>query len=216
MDKPNRHSMISEKVKKVYYLILGPVIQFFIHINANPNIFTMAGLLFGGITAVFFGLGYFRTAGLFLLLAGMCDSIDGTIARRSGRASKFGALLDSTLDRYTEMLIFFGMAYYFSHPNHRNISTLFALALGLGGSLMVSYVRARAEGLGFECKVGMMQRVERMLLLTIGALTFKGVLIVTIWIVAIFSNITAIHRLFYIRKKDRELVKEMVLESTVE
>ncbi|MBN1781772.1 CDP-alcohol phosphatidyltransferase family protein [bacterium] len=206
MAKLINQTLISDRVKEFYYLLFDPIITFFIRLNVNPNLFTSIGLVFGGVSAVYAAMGSFRMAGVFLLLSGICDSIDGTIARRSGRESKFGALLDSTLDRYSEMLVFFGLAFYFIRE--QAFITSLALAIGLGGSLMVSYVRARAEGLGFECKVGMMQRVERIVLLAFGALTFRIVLVAAIWIIAILSNITAIHRIVHIRKKDRELVEE--------
>lgn len=195
-------TLISEKLKGSYYTIVDPIVKLSIRMNANPNVFTTIGLILGAVSAIFAGMGRFVTAGIFLLLSGLCDSIDGTIARRSGRASKFGALLDSTMDRYSEMLVFFGLAYYFIRE--QAYLTSLALAIGLGGSLMVSYVRARAEGLGFECKVGVLQRPERVLLLAFGALTFKFVLVIAIWIIAILSNVTAIHRIIHIRQVDRD------------
>jgi CDP-diacylglycerol--glycerol-3-phosphate 3-phosphatidyltransferase len=146
------HALISDKLKSSYYSVVDPIITFSIRHNADPNVFTTIGLIFGAISAVCAGSGRFVVAGIFLLFSGWCDSIDGTIARRSGRESKFGALFDSALDRYSEMLVFFGFAYYFM--SEEAYLTSLALAIGLGGSLMVSYVRARAEGLGFECKVG--------------------------------------------------------------
>lgn len=208
MKKNMGHTMISNKLKDSYYAVIDPLISLSIRYNANPNVFTTVGLILSGIAAVFACLGQFYVTGIFLLLSGICDSIDGTIARRSGRVSKFGALLDSTLDRYSEMLIFFGLAYYFIRE--QAYLTSFAVAVGLGGSLMVSYVRARAEGLGFECKVGLMQRVERILLLSFGALTSQFILIVVIWIIAVLSNVTAIHRIIHIRQKDREVVEESI------
>ena len=195
-------TLISDKLKNSYYSIVEPIITFSIRHNADPNVFTTIGLIFGALSAVCAGSGRFFVAGIFLLFSGWCDSIDGTIARRSGRASKFGALFDSTLDRYSEMLVFFGFAYYFM--SEEAYLTSLALAIGLGGSLMVSYVRARAEGLGFECKVGFMQRPERILLIAFGAITSRIMLNIVIWIIAISSNITTIHRMIYIYRKDHE------------
>jgi CDP-diacylglycerol--glycerol-3-phosphate 3-phosphatidyltransferase len=195
-------TLISDKLKDSYYSIVDPIITFSIRHNADPNAFTTIGLIFGALSAFSAGTGRFVLAGIFLLFSGWCDSIDGTIARRSGRASKFGALFDSTLDRYSEMLVFFGFTYYFM--SEEAYLTSLALAISLGGSLMVSYVRARAESLGFECKVGFMQRPERILLLAFGAITSRIMLIIVIWIIAISSNVTTIHRMIYIYKKDRE------------
>ncbi|MBN2104396.1 CDP-alcohol phosphatidyltransferase family protein [bacterium] len=194
-------AVITDKVKKQYYSIVDPLINLFIRLNAHPNIFTMIGLVLSIIASVFAGMGIFRIAGLFLLISGMCDSIDGTIARRSGQTTKFGALLDSTLDRYSEMFVFFGLAFYFM-KDHAYLTSM-ALAIGLGGSLMVSYIRARAEGLGFKCSIGLMQRAERIILLAFGAITTETVLIMSIWIIAILSNVTAIQRVAFIWKIDR-------------
>lgn len=201
-------TLISNRLKDSYYAVINPLINLSIRYHANPNVFTTVGLILSGIAAIFACQGHFFVTGIFLLLSGICDSIDGTIARRSGRVSKFGALLDSTLDRYSETLIFLGMGYYFIRE--QAFLTSLGVAIGLTGSLMVSYIRARAEGLGFECKVGLMQRVERILLLAFGALTFQFILVVVIWIIAILSNVTAIHRIVHIRQKDREVVKESI------
>ena len=195
-------TIITEKIKTSYYSFVDPLINMFIRLNAHPNMYTIWGMLLSIIAAVFAGMGRLRWAGLCLIFSGLFDSIDGTIARRSGRTSRFGALLDSTMDRYSEMFIFFGLAFYFIR-DHAYLHSM-ALAVGLGGSLMVSYVRARAEGLGFECSVGLMQRPERTILLALGAITTKSFLIVAIWIIAVLSNITAVHRILYIYKKDRE------------
>jgi len=131
----------------------------------------------------------------------MFDTIDGRLARDSGRVSKFGALYDSTLDRYSEVIFFFGLAYYFIRMN-MHINAL-VTAVALGGSLMVSYIRARAEGLGFECKVGVLQRPERVLLVGIGGLIHPAALLFSLYIIAIFSNVTAVVRMVHVWKQDR-------------
>ena len=195
-------TLISDKLRDSYYSVLDPIITFSIRHNANPNVITVIGFIVAAFAAVFAGSGRFVLAGIFLLLSGWCDTIDGSIARRSGRVSKFGALFDSVLDRYSEMMVYFGFAYYFLRIEA--YLTVLALAIGLGGSLMVSYVRARAEGLGFQCQVGILQRSERILLLVFGAVISRVLLVIAIWIIAFLSNATAIYRMIYIYQKDHE------------
>jgi len=211
MKKFMMETVITDKIKTQYYSIVDPMIDFFIRQNAHPNVFTLIGLVLSIISSIFSGMGIFRMAGLFLLISGMCDSIDGTIARRSGQASKFGALFDSTLDRYSDMFVFFGLAFFFI-KEHATLTSI-VLAMGLVGTMMVSYIRARAEGLGFQCSTGLMQRPERIILLAFGAITTKSILIMSIWIVAVLSNVTAIQRLFYIRNKDRTKIRKAVNEQ---
>jgi CDP-diacylglycerol--glycerol-3-phosphate 3-phosphatidyltransferase len=146
-------------------------------------------------------MGLFRIAALLVLLAGLFDTIDGKLARDSGKVSKFGALFDSTLDRYSEVILFFGMAYYFIE--HDMYLSSIAVAVAMGGSLMVSYIRARAEGLGFECKVGILQRPERLLLISLGGLIHLTALVAAIWIIAVLSNITAVVRIVHVWREDQ-------------
>lgn len=200
MDKGIPEKIIPDSWKEFYSSLITPITDFFIRFNANPNAFTTAGLLISVVAAYFAMKGSFQTASFWLLLSGLCDTIDGKLARASGKETRFGALYDSTLDRYAELLYFLGLAFYFVHAEWYRTSV--AIFLGLGGSMMVSYVRARAEGLGFDCKVGLLQRPERILLLAIGGFIHPYALAVAIWIIAVFANITAVHRLVHIRKMD--------------
>ena len=193
----------SRKPWKTGYLkAINPLIQLLTRWDMHPNTFTTLGFLVSCVATYFFGVGSFRTAAILVLLAGMFDSIDGKLARDSGKVSKFGALFDSTLDRYSEVILFFGMAFYF--VRHNLYLSSIAVAVALGGSLMVSYIRARAEGLGFECKVGILQRPERLLLIAIGGLIHLHALIAAIWIIAVLSNITAIVRIVHVWREDQE------------
>ena len=148
-----------------------------------------------------------------ILFAGLFDMMDGRVARLGNMSSKFGALYDSVLDRYSELMTFFGICYYLSMKDY----FLYALIafVALIGSLMVSYVRARAEGLGIECKVGFMQRPERVVLTSLGALfcgVFKDItvfepiliMIVPLAFVALFANITAFARVRHCYKAMKE------------
>ncbi len=195
---------LPERAKSTFLKILTPITDFFIKRRLNPNHFTTIGLIISVFSAYLFGGGDLRWGGLLMLIGGVFDVIDGRVARATNRVTKFGALYDSTLDRYSEVMIFFGLAYYFvTEPweiGGVNVSLVAAVAVSvaIGGSVMTSYVRARAEGLGLECKVGMMQRPERVLFIALGALIHEFALILAIFLVAIFANITAIQRVYHI------------------
>lgn len=193
-------TFLPEGIKTGFVRLLNPVTNFFIAHSLNPNWFTTVGFVLSVFTAFLFGMGHLRIAGALVLLAGIFDIVDGKVARASGRVTKFGALYDSTLDRYSEVIIFFGLAFWFVDQGFLWRSV--AVSIALGGSIMVSYIRARAEGLGFECKVGMMQRPERIVLLGLGAIIHDYALMAAVWIIAIFGNLTAIQRLYHVWKLD--------------
>jgi CDP-diacylglycerol--glycerol-3-phosphate 3-phosphatidyltransferase len=202
-DKFNlKNEPIPEGLKNAYLNALNPIVKTAIKFNLNPNMFTTIGFILGCIAACFIAIGQLKVTGLIIILSGIFDTIDGKLARASGKVTKFGALFDSTLDRYSEVIFFFGMAFYFIRTGWYLTSV--AIAVGLGGSLMVSYVRARAEGLGFDCNVGIMQRAERLLILAFGALIHLYALVGAIWVIAIMSNVTAVQRIIHIRNVDRE------------
>jgi len=196
------HELIPEALKTGYIKAITPLIQLLTRLDMHPNTLTTLGFLMSCAATYFFGVGSFRTAAILVLIAGMFDTIDGTLARDSGKVSRFGALYDSTLDRYSEVILFFGLASYFIR--HDLYSSSVVVAVALGGSLMVSYIRARAEGLGFECKVGILQRPERLLLIAIGGLIHLKALVVAIWIIAVLSNITAIFRIVHVWREDQK------------
>jgi len=206
--KKLRIVILPDWIKDGFVKIVQPIIDIFIKAQVNPNTFTTIGFMVSLLAAYFFGAGMLRAGGAFLLFAGIFDVFDGRIARATGQVTKFGALYDSTLDRYSEVIVFFGIAYYFIVSNHMLASI--ATSIALGGSIMVSYVRARAEGLGFSCKVGIMQRPERIVTLGITALIHEYVFVAGVVFIAIFANITAIQRIYYIwaqenGKKDEKI-----------
>ena len=139
------------------------------------------------------------------MLAGVFDFFDGQVARAGRSETAFGALLDSTVDRYSEIFVWFGLAVYFIRDD--SLLTSSAIFFALAGSLMVSYVRARVEGLGEECKVGFMQRPERVIAIGVGALVGEiGALgpvgiTIAVWAVAVLANVTALHRVLHFRKR---------------
>ena len=152
-------------------------------------------------------MGYLRLAGILTLLGGFCDTLDGSIARTTGRTSRFGALLDSVVDRYSEFIMYLGIGAYFI--NFEDYSTAAGTFLALCGSFMVSYARARAESLGFEAKLGFMQRPERIVLIGLGALIDIGTLKIAIWLVAFLSNYTALQRIRFAYKQNLDMSKEL-------
>ena len=136
-----------------------------------------------------------------ILVCGIFDILDGKVAESTNTKSLFGAIFDSTLDRYSEFFIFLGIAVYF-----RNHWALWIAIAAMLGSTLVSYTRARAEGLGVECRVGIMQRAERIVLLVLGTVlgslfnVFDLAMIIVLTMIAVISHITAIQRTFYVRK----------------
>jgi len=209
-------------IKDSFLKLLVPIVDFFVKRRLNPNHFTTLGLILSIPAAYLFGTGYLRLGGVLMLIGGIFDIIDGKVARATNRVTKFGALYDSTLDRYSEVMIFFGLAYYFVTSYWQvgdfNLSLITALAVSvaIGGSVMTSYVRARAEGLGMECKVGVMQRSERVVIIAFGAIFHQYTLVVAIFIVAIFSNVTAIQRLYYVWKSENLIKKEPATEDEID
>lgn len=210
------------------YKVIDPFVKVLVKIGFTPNVVTVIGFLLNIGVAVIFILGAEKTeradlsyvgwAGALILFAGLFDMLDGQVARVGKMSSSFGALLDSVLDRYSELFMFLGICYYLiSH--HYFISSLLAF-IGLVGSMMVSYTRARAEGLGIECKGGLMQRPERVVLVGTSALAcgiassyiggnyklfIKGIsfhvfetmsiFTIPLAVLAVLTNLTAYHRL---------------------
>jgi len=194
-------TFLGEGVKRDFLKLLEPISRLLQRLGVHPHILTFLGLLFSLLAANFFGIGRFFWGGLFVGLAGICDLLDGKLARGTNQASKFGALLDSIVDRYAEGFIFLGLALYW-----RSSWLLWVIILGLLGSLLVSYVRARSEGFGVECKIGIFKREERMTLLCVGAMlgaipyTAHIFLRLALLFIAIFANVTVIQRILYFRK----------------
>jgi len=207
-------NILPDGVKNWYLNLITPVVNFFVTRAVNPNLFTTLGFIVSLISAGLFILGYPRWGGALVLLSGTFDIIDGKVARATNQATKFGALYDSTLDRYAEVVVFFGLAYFFDRDPSTFLKTLesswrmvgvIAVCVALGGSMMVSYVRARAEGLGMQCKVGIMQRPERIVLLGFGAIIHEAALMIAVGLIAALSNFTAIQRLLHVRNEERRL-----------
>jgi len=221
---------MKNKLQQLIYFIINPLVKGLIKIGFTPNLVTVTGLFLNVGVAVIFIMGaeegnrgdlsYVGWAGALILFAGLFDMLDGQVARLGNMSSTYGALFDSVLDRYSELIMFLGICYYLiSH--HYFLSSLFAF-IAMMGSIMVSYTRARSEGLGIENKGGLMQRPERVVLTGVSAMAcgitgyfiggdyklyidvlpfhvFETMSIFTIplTIMAILTNITALKRLFH-------------------
>jgi CDP-diacylglycerol---glycerol-3-phosphate 3-phosphatidyltransferase len=159
----------------------------------NPNLLTFLGLVVNFVAAGNFAVGNFRTGAVIVFVAGFLDMLDGQVARRQNRVTAFGAFYDSTLDRYADMALYMGLLVYYSVSGRTPYVILAAVATA--GSVMVSYARARAESLIPLCKVGFMERPERLVLLVIGGLFNRMAQV--LWVIAIVSTLTVIHRIFF-------------------
>jgi CDP-diacylglycerol--glycerol-3-phosphate 3-phosphatidyltransferase len=169
-------------------------------VNVSPNVITLVGLGVTVVAAALIGLDLLLPAGLVLLLAGSMDILDGAVARVSGRAQRYGAFLDSTADRYGEGAIYLGMLYLFLVRLHQDPQVFLVVAAMLG-SLLVSYVRARAQSLGFTCDGGWFARPERVVVAALGLVV--GQLTIALWILAIATNLTAIQRIYIVWSQHR-------------
>ena len=157
------------------------------------------GLVMNLGATVAFAKGYLHWGAIIMMMAGLCDILDGQVAREGRKETKFGALLDSTTDRYSEIFIYFGIGAYLIGNDEWVASGI--LFFAITGSLMVSYVRARAEGLGEDCKVGFMQRPERLIALALGSLLGHHSLVFVLVLLAVTTNYTVVERLTYIRNR---------------
>jgi CDP-diacylglycerol--glycerol-3-phosphate 3-phosphatidyltransferase len=177
--------------------VLDPLGGFFNRLGLTPNMVTMLGLAGNTVGAYFLARGEMLTGGLLVLLMTPVDALDGTMARLRGESSDFGAFVDSVSDRYSELIIYGGLLYHFLDQGEPLGGILvFAAA---AGSVLVSYVKARAEGLGYQAKVGLLTRVERYLVLA-PSLVFNQ-LYLGLGIIAIFANITALQRIWHVRSQ---------------
>ncbi len=179
--------------------LLQPLVLYLSKKEVHPNILTITGLFLNGIAAFLFYKGFFKSAGFLTLFAGIFDMLDGKVARTLNKKSVFGALLDSTIDRYSELITYTALVLYYKS----NSVFIFTVMLSAIGSTMVSYIRARAEALNIECKVGIMQRPERVFVLGVGALLCGSskAFLIPLLIIGLYSNITAIQRLLYAKKQ---------------
>jgi CDP-diacylglycerol--glycerol-3-phosphate 3-phosphatidyltransferase len=167
--------------------------------GVNPNFLTFLGLVVNFGAAAMFAVGHFFAGAAIIFFAGFLDMLDGQVARRQNRVTAFGAFYDSTLDRYADMALYMGLLVYYSVSGR--ILYVVVAAIATAGSVMVSYARARAESLIPQCKVGFMERPERLVLLIIGGLFNR--MGAVLWVIAAVSTITVIHRIVYTWQETR-------------
>ncbi len=205
---------IRDLVERGLRATFEPAMAWMTRRRIHPNAISTAGFLVTCSSGFFFHQHHVRTAGFLILLGGLFDLFDGTVARRTGLASPFGAFYDSTLDRVSEIVVYFGLLSLYNDYRLElgDVGMIYAIALAMAGSLMISYTRARAEALGIHCTVGLMQRPERVILLGLAALLFgeatmagqRGlVLKLVIIVLAILTNLTAIQRIWWVYRETR-------------
>lgn len=177
----------------------------------SPNVLTFLGLVINTIAGILFGYAnaqnydrMFMYAGLVIIGAGIFDMVDGRVARATGQVTTFGAFFDSVIDRYSDVALFFGLLVYYARANR--FFYLVLVAFVMVSSVLVSYTRARAESLIGSCKVGFMERPERVVLVIIGGLFARwGAMAPVLWVLAVLSTITVIHRIVYTYQQTRIL-----------
>src|SRR5579859_3514224 len=167
----------------------------------HPNVLTFLGLVINTWAAFLFAAGSFRWAGAVVILAGVFDMVDVRVARETNRVTRFGGFFDSVLDRYSDLALFMGLLVYYATINRFFYIVLTAIVMT--GSVMVSYTRARAENTIPKCKVGFLERPERVVLLIIGGLFDR--MAPVLWVLAVLSNLTVIHRMIYTWRETKQL-----------
>jgi len=169
-------------------------------VGVPPDLLTIMGLATTLVAAGLLACGHQRLGGVIIIPASILDALDGALARLGGKTTLYGAFLDSTLDRWGEIALYLGLLYYYSQRAARTETIL--IYLTIAGSLMVSYTRARAEGLGIECKVGLFTRLERLITLIAGLLL--QLMPWALGVLALFTNLTAVQRLWHVRQQTRK------------
>ncbi len=190
--------MISARLNHRFDKPLAPFALRITLTGITPNLLTFAGFIVSLIASVSFILRMPQLGGILILLSGGFDLLDGVVARTTGRATKFGAFLDSLLDRYSDAALFLGIGIFLGN----NPLNILILSLTFIGTFLISYVRARAEGLGFTCNIGLMERPERIILLAVGGIF--DILIPVLWILLVLTHFTVLQRIYHIRSKTRK------------
>jgi phosphatidylglycerophosphate synthase len=193
--------MITHQIGKAGNAAVEAIVRTFAATRINPNVLTFIGMAINALAAYLFAYDYFRWAGVTVILAGIFDLTDGRVARFTGRVTPFGGFFDSVMDRYSDLILLIGLLVYYGRVNRFAYVTLVAVAMI--GSVMVSYARARAENLIPSCKVGFLERPERVVLIIIGALADR--MEPVLWVIAVLSNLTVIHRMVHTWQETRRL-----------
>lgn len=193
--------ILPDWLKNGYLRVIEPVANWLIRHRVHPNTITIVGTICSCTGGIIYGTGHIRTGGIFLGLTALFDVLDGTVARRTNRSSTFGAFLDSTLDRLADGAVLGGLAVFYAlSPVHHSVPMVVVCLAGLIGSFLTSYTRARAEALGIDAKVGMLQRPERVVLLSapqglFGLALHGWVLAIIIIVLTVTAWITVVQRM---------------------
>jgi CDP-diacylglycerol---glycerol-3-phosphate 3-phosphatidyltransferase len=174
----------------------------------NPNVLTFLGLVINIVAAAYLAAGRFTTAGAVIIFAGLFDMVDGRVARATNQVTRFGGFFDSVLDRYSDLALLVGLLVYYGTINRPAYVVLTAIAMT--ASVMISYARSRAENIIPTCKVGFLERPERVVLFIIGALFDR--MAPVLWIIAVVGNLTVIHRMIYTYQQTK-LLEDAQLRS---
>ena len=167
----------------------------------NPNVLTFMGLVINMVAASFLAFGHFRTAGCVIIFAGLFDMVDGRVARATNQVTRFGGFFDSVLDRYSDIALLVGLLVYYGTINRPSYVVLTAIVMA--ASVMISYTRSRAENIIPTCKVGFLERPERIVLFIIGALFDR--MAPVLWVIAVLGNLTVIHRMIFTYRETKHL-----------
>jgi CDP-diacylglycerol---glycerol-3-phosphate 3-phosphatidyltransferase len=167
----------------------------------NPNILTFLGLVINMVAGAFLAFGHFRTAGFVIIFAGLFDMVDGRVARATNQVTRFGGFFDSVLDRYSDIALLVGLLVYYGTINRSSYVVLTAIVMA--ASVMISYTRSRAENIIPACKVGFLERPERVVLLILGALFDR--MAPVLWVIAVLGNLTVVHRMIFTYQEAKRL-----------
>ena len=184
--------------RNLAYRITGPVVRILSKSRITPNALTFINLALNIIAAYVIAAGYFLLGGVLVLVAGLFDLLDGALARFIEQTTKFGAILDSVVDRISEAAILCGLLIWYIPQEEAGLEIVLIFVV-LIGSFLISYIRARAEGLGWQCQVGLFTRAERVIVLAIGLLTNQ--IFIALCVLVVFVFITVVQRLAYLRKQ---------------
>ena len=191
------HLTLTDRVRRVFKGVVEPIGTFFNRLGLTPNMMTLIGLVGNTIGAFFLARGQMTVGGIFIIAMGPVDALDGTMARLRGESGVYGAFVDSVTDRYSELIIFGALVYYFSNTGDAwGVGLAYAAA---AGSVLVSYIRARAQSLGYDAKVGIFTRMERYLVLA--PLLLLNLPFFAVLIIAVGANLTALQRIIHIRRE---------------
>jgi CDP-diacylglycerol--glycerol-3-phosphate 3-phosphatidyltransferase len=188
-------------IGKFFGAIINRIVRWLALSKIHPNVLTFLGLVINIWATWLFAQGSFRWAGVVVIGAGVFDMVDGRVARATSQVTRFGGFFDSVLDRYSDLALYMGLLVYYASINRFPYIILTAIAMT--GSVMVSYTRARAENSIPKCKVGFLERPERIVLIIIGALFMR--MAPVLWVIAILANLSVVHRMMYTYREARAL-----------